>query len=59
MIMSRYGLPAAWKVAKGPDRTRRVHFQVDSFTQAEALLPKLSDYLNDKGCLNAPLPVKR
>lgn len=50
VLTSQYGLSAAWKVAKGPDRTRRVHFQVDSFSQAEALLPKLSAYLNDKGC---------
>jgi hypothetical protein len=48
--MSLYGLPAEWKVGKGPDRTRRVHFQMDSFSQAESLLPKLNDLLNEKGC---------
>ena len=49
-LMSLYGLPAEWKVGKGPDRTRRVHFQMDSFSQAESLLPKLNDLLNEKGC---------
>ena len=44
------GLQAEWKVAKGPDRTRRVHFQADSFAQAEALHPKLSTHLNSRGC---------
>jgi len=49
VIESVRGLQAEWKVGKGPDRTRRIHFQADSFTQAEALLPKLSNYLNEKG----------
>jgi hypothetical protein len=50
ILVSNHGLQAEWKVGKGPDRTRRVHFQVDSFAQAEAILPKLSAHLNDKGC---------
>lgn len=50
ILTSRYNLLADWKVAKGPDRTRRIHFQVDSFSQAEALLPKLSTHLNGRGC---------
>ena len=31
------------------DRTRRIHFQTDSFAHAEALQPKLSEYLTNKG----------
>jgi len=49
-LASAHGLQAEWKVGKGPDRTRRVHFQVDSFAQAEALQPKLNDYLNEHSC---------
>jgi hypothetical protein len=49
-LVSAHGLQAEWKVARGPDRTRRVHFEVDSFAQAEALQPKLNDYLNEHSC---------
>ena len=42
--MSVRGLQAEWNVGKRPDRTRRVHFQVDSFAQAEKLQPKLIYY---------------
>ena len=39
------------KVGEGPDRTRsRVHFQVDSFSQAEAFCPKLNEYLHEHYC---------
>ncbi|KAF8502706.1 hypothetical protein F5888DRAFT_1113833 [Russula emetica] len=50
MFATVYGLQAEWKVGKGPDRTRRIHFQVDFFAQAEALQPKLSNHLTDRGC---------
>jgi hypothetical protein len=50
VLTTAHGLQAEWKVGKGPDRTRRVHFQADSFAQAEALHPKLSDHLNGRGC---------
>jgi len=49
-LVSAHGLQAEWKVGTGPDRTRRVHFKVDSFAQAEALQPKLNDYLNEHSC---------
>lgn len=42
-------LPTNYKVGKRPDRTRCIHFQIDSFTQAETLHPKLSNFLNVKG----------
>ena len=44
------GLHVDWKVGRGPDRTRRVHFQVETFTDAEALQPKLDEHLNNRGC---------
>jgi hypothetical protein len=43
------GLEAQWRVGKGPDRTRRIHFKTDSNMRAKALQPKLSDHLNRKG----------
>jgi hypothetical protein len=49
LLTSIYGLQADWKVGKGPDRTRRIHFQVDSFAQAEALYTKLSSHLDGRG----------
>ena len=49
-LTTTYDLRAKWKVGKGPDRTRRVHFQVDSFAQAKAFQPKLCDHLNGIGC---------
>jgi hypothetical protein len=39
----------AWRVGREPDRSRRIHFQVDTFAQADALQPKLSNYLDEKG----------
>jgi hypothetical protein len=45
--VSVYGLQAAWKIGRGPDRTRRVHFQMDSFSQAESLQPKLNHLLGE------------
>jgi hypothetical protein len=45
LLTSVHGLRASWR-----DRTRRIHFQVDSFAQAEALHPKLSTHLNGRGC---------
>ena len=50
-LNTHYNIPTEWKVGKGPDHSRRmprIHFQADSFTQAEALLPKLSTFLNAK-----------
>jgi hypothetical protein len=49
-FMSVYGLQAEWKVGKGSDRTRRIHFQIDTFAQAEVLLPKVSGLLNKERC---------
>jgi len=49
-LSSVHGLQAEWKVGEGPDRTRRVHFQVDSFSQAEAFRPKLNEYLHEHYC---------
>ena len=46
----RYRLQVDWKVGEGPDPTRRVYFQLDSFGQAEALFPKLTSHLNGRGC---------
>jgi len=51
MLTSVHSLQAEWRVGNGPDRTRRIHFQVDTFAQAEALQPKLSNHLNEMGCL--------
>ena len=50
LLNAEYGLQADWKVGKGSDRSRRVHFQVDSFALAEALHPKLGAHLNARGC---------
>lgn len=50
VLKSLHGLQVHWKVGSGPDRTRRIHFQVGSFTLAEALYPKLSAHLNERGC---------
>jgi hypothetical protein len=50
ILSSVHSLQAKWKVGQGPDRTRRIHFQVDSFVRIGALQSKLSSYLNDKGC---------
>ncbi|KAI0267230.1 hypothetical protein BGY98DRAFT_938773 [Russula aff. rugulosa BPL654] len=47
VLVSVYGLQAAWKIGRGPDRTRRVHFQMDSFSQAESLQPKLNHLLGE------------
>ena len=44
------GLHVDWKVGRGPDYTRRVHFQVVTFTDAEVLQPKLDEHLNNRGC---------
>ena len=45
MLVSQ-GFHADWKVAKGPDRTRRVHFQMETYSQAEAIQPKLNRVLS-------------
>ena len=49
-LTSLYGLQADWKIGEGPDRTRRVHFQLDLSVQVETLFPKLTSHLNGRGC---------
>ena len=50
LLTSFHGLQADWKVRSGPDPTRMIYFDVDSFAEAEALHPKLRTHLNERGC---------
>jgi hypothetical protein len=42
VVLVSLGLQAQWKAGRGFDRTRCVHFQTDSFSQAQSLQPKLN-----------------
>ena len=50
MLRTVPGLHVDWKVGRGPDHTRRVHFEVETFTDAGTLKPKLNEHLNNRGC---------
>ena len=41
VLVSVYGLQAAWKIGRGPDRTRRVHFPDGLLLPAESLQSKV------------------
>ncbi|GBE78620.1 hypothetical protein SCP_0115090 [Sparassis crispa] len=43
------GIHATWRVATGPDRTRRVVFPMDNKDQATRMLDRVREWLTDRG----------